>query len=191
MKRILLAILFSLPMMAFAKGDDTKYLLGAVPEVDGIITFQTTINAPGKSQTQVYQAISSYIQKELVGNAIEGLRTRIISDGKEDGTIVARIEEYMIFKKKALNLDRTRFRYQLTAKTSNGKADLVLTQVSYYYNEDMNGENGVTYKGEEWISDKEAVNKKGTALYPRSGKFRRKTVDRVEAIFQGAENALK
>ena len=176
MKRILLAILFSLPMMAFAKGDDTKYLLGAVPEVDGIITFQTTINAPGKSQAQVYQAI---------------IRTRIISDGKEDGTIVARIEEYMIFKKKALNLDRTRFRYQLTAKTSNGKADLVLTQVSYYYNEDMNGENGVTYKGEEWISDKEAVNKKGTALYPRSGKFRRKTVDRVEAIFQGAENALK
>ena len=145
MKRILLAILFSLPMIAFAKGDDTKYLLGAVPEVDGIITFQTTINAPGKSQAQVYQAISSYIQKELVGNAIEGLRTRIISDGKEDGT----------------------------------------------YNEDMNGENGVTYKGEEWISDKEAVNKKGTALYPRSGKFRRKTVDRVEAIFQGAENALK
>ncbi len=191
MKRILFAFLLCLPMLTFAKGDDTKYLLGAVPEVDGIITFQTSIKAAGKNQAQVYQAINQYIQNELVGKAIEGLRTRIISDGKEDGVIVARIEEYMIFKKKALNLDRTRFRYQLTATTADGKVDLVLTQVSYYYNEDMNGENGETYKAEEWISDKEAVNKKGTALYPRSGKFRRKTVDRVEEIFKGAENALK
>ena len=191
MKRILFAFFLCLPMLTFAKGDDTKYLLGAVPEVDGIITFQTSFNAPGKSQAQVYQAISRYIQNELIGNGVEGLRTRTISDGKEDGIIVARIEEYMVFKKKALNFDRTRFRYQLTAKTSEGKAELVLTQVSYYYNEDMNGENGVTYKAEEWISDKEAVNKKGTALYPKSAKFRRKTVDRVEEIFVGAENALK
>ena len=191
MKRILFALFLCLPALTFAKGDDTKYLLGAVPEVDGIITFQKSINAPGKSQAQVYQAISRYIENELIGKGIKGLRTRTISDGKEDGIIVARIEEYMIFKKKALNFDRTRFRYQLTAKTSEGKAELVLTQVSYYYNEDMNGENGVNYKGEEWISDKEAVNKKGTALYPKSGKFRRKTVDRVEEIFLGAENALK
>ena len=48
----------------------------------------------------------------------------------------------------------------------------------------MDGKNGIHYKAEEWISDKEAVNKKGTKLYPRSGKFRRKTVDRVEEIFQ-------
>jgi len=191
MKKILFALLLCLPVLTFAKGDDTKYLRGAVPEVNGIITFQTSINVPGKNQAQVYQAINQYIQNELVGKAIEGLRTRTISDGKEDGVIVARIEEYMIFKKKALNLDRTRFRYQLTATTTDGKVDLVLTQVSYYYNEDMNGENGETYKAEEWISDKEAINKKGTALYPRSGKFRRKTVDRVEEIFQGAKNALK
>jgi len=35
-----------------------------------------------------------------------------------------------------------------------------------------------------------AVNKKGTRLYPRSGKFRRMTVDRVEAIFDGYMEAL-
>jgi len=67
---------------------------------------------------------------------------------------------------------------------------LVITQISYYYNEDMDGNNGVHYKAEEWISDKEAVNKKGTRLYPRSGKFRRMTVDRVEAIFNGFMDAL-
>ena len=65
------------------------------------------------------------------------------------------------------------------------KVALTITQISYYYNEDMEGKNGVPYKAEEWITDKLAVNKKGTKLYPRSGKFRRKTVDRVEEIFQG------
>ena len=49
----------------------------------------------------------------------------------------------------------------------------------------MEGQNGILYKAEEWITDKLAVNKKGTRLYPRSGKFRRMTVDRVEAIFNG------
>ncbi len=54
----------------------------------------------------------------------------------------------------------------------------------------MDGKNGVPYKAEEWITDKEAVNKKGTKLYPRSGKFRRKTIDRVENIFEGFMDAL-
>lgn len=193
MKKILFALLLCLPLLSIAKGkgDDSKYLLGAVPEVNGVVTFQKTISVAGKSQAQVYQAINNYMQNAILGNAIEGLRTRVISDGKQDGNIVVKAEEYMIFKKKALNLDRTRFRYQLSANTTEGKCELTLNQVSYYYNEDMNGENGVTFKGEEWITDKEAVNKKGTALYPRSGKFRRKTIDRVEEIFAGAEAALK
>ena len=35
-----------------------------------------------------------------------------------------------------------------------------------------------------------AVNKTGSKLLPRSGKFRRMTVDRVEAIFDGFMDAL-
>ena len=54
----------------------------------------------------------------------------------------------------------------------------------------MVGKNGVNYRAEEWITDKEAVNKKGTKLYPKSGKFRRLTVDRVEAIFAGFMDAF-
>ena len=54
----------------------------------------------------------------------------------------------------------------------------------------MDGKNGIPYKAEEWITDKVAVNKKGTKLYPRSGKFRRMTVDRVEEIFNGFVDVL-
>ena len=43
---------------------------------------------------------------------------------------------------------------------------------------------------EEWISDKEAVNKKNTKLLPLSGKFRRKTIDRKDFLFNKFESLL-
>ena len=68
---------------------------------------------------------------------------------------------------------------------------MAVTQISYYYREDMEGQNGVSYKAEEWISDKEAINKAGTKLYPISGKFRKKTIDRVDSIFKQAREEFE
>ena len=104
---------------------------------------------------------------------------------------MARAEEYIVFKKKPLYLDRTRLRYQLSVNVSGNKVNMTLTQVSYYYNEDIDGTNGITYKAEEWITDEEALNKKQTKLLPKSGKFRIKTVDRVEEIFNAAMDAFE
>ena len=191
-KSILFAALLCLPLCLMAvKRDylkDPKYLLGAVPEVDGVVTFQKNFSVTDKSEQQIYDVLYAYINNSIIGNAIhdkEQPYTRIISEEKENGTIIARIEEYMTFSHVFLNLDRTRFRYLLSATVKGQKVSLVITQISYYYNEDMDGKNGVNYRAEEWITDKLAVNKKGTKLYPRSGKFRRMTVDRVEEIFQG------
>ena len=189
--------LFFLPLCLMAgKRDymkDPKYLLGAVPEVDGVVTFQKNFSVTDKSEQQIYDAVAAYINNSLIGNAIHDKSqpyTRIISEEKASGEIVARIEEYMTFTHVFLNLDRTRFRYLLNANVKGQKVSLTITQISYYYNEDMDGKNGVPYKAEEWITDKVAVNKKGTKLYPRSGKFRRKTVDRVEEIFESFMDAL-
>ena len=118
-------------------------------------------------------------------------RTRITSEDPANGTITARFEEWLVFKKKILYLDRTRFNYLLNVTCSDGKCKMIITQISYYYREDMDGQNGETYKAEEWISDKEAINKAGTKLYPISGKFRRKTVDRVESIFKQAREEFE
>ena len=196
-KSILFAALLCLPIFLMAgKRDylkDPKYLLGAVPEVNGVVTFQKSFSVTDKSEQQIYDVLHSYISNSIVASAIhdkEQPYTRIISEERESGTVVARIEEYMTFTHVFLNLDRTRFRYMLSANVSGKKVSLVLTQISYYYNEDMDGKNGVPYKAEEWITDKVAVNKKGTKLYPRSGKFRRMTVDRVEEIFKGFTDIL-
>lgn len=192
----LFVALLCLPLCLMAGKRDymknPKYLLGAVPEVEGVVTFQKNFSVTEKSEQQIYDILHAYISNTLVANALHDKQqpyTRIISEEKESCTVVARIEEYMTFSHVFLNLDRTRFRYLLSAKVTGQKVSLVLTQISYYYNEDMEGKNGVNYKAEEWITDKAAVNKKGTRLYPRSGKFRRMTVDRVEGIFDGFMDA--
>ena len=184
MKKILLALFALLSITAGAKSDvDSKYLAGAVPEENGMVVFRKSFRVPGKSQQDVLAGVKDFVVNDLVGKGIEGLRTRVISDGQEDGLVVARVEEWMVFKNKPLYLDRTRFRYQMSAKVTGDKVEMEISQISYYYAEQTDGTNGESYKAEEWITDQAAIAKSGKKLYPRSGKFRKKTIDRAEEIF--------
>ena len=189
---VLLLLLFFLilPLFAFAeKRDDSKYMAGAVPEQNGIITFTQTFSVPGKTQADIYPVMQTYV-KGLVAAGRQDLRTRVISD--ENNTIVANVEEIMTFKKMFLSWDHTYFRYLIIAEcTPEAKVKMTVTKITYYYMFDQEGKNGEHYKAEEWISDKEALNKAQTRLLPRSGKFRRKTVDRVEEIFANARAAFE
>ncbi len=190
MKKILFALLMSLPLLAMAASkDDSRYLRGAVPERDGLVTFTQTFTVQGKSQAEIYTAMQAYVRR-LVAEGRQDLRTRVTSD--QDNTIIAKVEEVMTFKKKFLNWDHCYFRYLISAEcTPDSKVHLTLTQISYQYLFDNEGNGGETYKAEEWISDAAAINKAGTKLYPRSGKFRRKTVDRVNEIFNGARDVFE
>ena len=189
MKKIILTLMLAMPLLAMAQTDDSKYLKGAVPEQNGIVTFKQTFSVPGKTQAQIYAVMLNYV-KGLVANGRQELRTRLISD--VDNTVVANVEEIMTFKKKFLNWDHTYFRYLISATCSaDGKVTLIITQISYLYGFDIEGRGGENYKAEEWISDGAAMNKKQTKLYPRSGKFRRKTIDRVAEIFEGARDAFE
>lgn len=189
MKKILFILLCMPAIIASAANENPKYLRGAVPERDGIVTFTQTFSVPGKNQADIYPVVKAYIQ-QLVANARQDLRTRIVSD--QDNTIVANVEEIMTFRKKFLNWDHCFFRYLISAQcTPDSKVTLTITKISYQYQFDNEGNGGENFKAEEWISDAAAVNKAGTKLYPRCGKFRRKTIDRVEEIFTGARDAFE
>ena len=185
MKKIILTLLFCLPVLStFARIEEKKYLAGGVPEQNGIVTFTQSFTVTGKSQAEIYPVMQRFV-KQLVADGRQDLRTRVISE--ENSTIIAKVEEIMTFKKVFLNWDHCYFRYLINVEcTADDKVKMTITKISYYYDFDQEGNNGVVYKAEEWISDKEAINKSGDKLYPRSGKFRRKTVDRVEEIFKGA-----
>lgn len=189
MKKILFTLLLSLPLFAVAKVEDPKYLSGAVPMQNGIVTFTQSFSVPGKTQADIYPVMQSFV-KQLVNDGRQDLRTRVIAD--EDFTIVAKVEEIMTFKKVFLNWDHCFFRYRISAQcTADAKVLLTITQITYQYQFDNEGNGGENFKAEEWISDAAAINKAGTKLYPRSGKFRRKTIDRVADIFSAARAAFE
>ena len=190
MKKLFIALLMAMPMLASAQDNtweqkqiqnqDQKYLVGAVPEVDGRVVFSTTIKAPGKSAQQIYdllQADMHAIIKEP--NQLE--QSRMTIEDVDNHQLVGSYQEWLVFKNKPLVLDRTRFLYQIIADCKDNEATMKLTRIVYIYDEERDM---TTYKAEEWINDTYGLNKKKNKLARVSGKFRRKTIDRVDYLFE-------
>ena len=165
---------------------DAKYLRGAVPEIDGKIVFSTTIAAPGKSASEIYAIIKKYMEKML--REKNQFHSQIVLEDSAAWTIAASFDEWLVFRSNALVLDRTHFMYVLKADCQKGQATISISRIHYLYGE---GRDSQRYRAEEWISDDAAVNKKNTRLLPLSAKFRRKTIDRKDFLFNKFESLLK
>ena len=202
MKKILIALLTVLPLTASAQDNtwerieqepvekenrDARYLQeNAVPVVDGKVSWQVTIEAPGKSAADIYDIL--YRQLTRMTQEPNQLGKSIV--GIHDSTtcqLGASFNEWLVFKNAALSLDRTQFSYQLLCKCTDGKAEVEMTRIHYLYDTDRKG---FKYAAEEWITDEYCVNKKHTRLLPISGKFRRKTIDRKDFIFNKFKTLL-
>ena len=192
--------MMSLPMVAMAQDNtwervetstnnanpDQKYLVGAVPEVDGKVVFKTTVQAPGKSAQQVYDIVLDYMKK-LVKEPNQFEQSRVVLEeiGRQAG---ATLQEWLVFKATALQLDRTRLLYNLVVDCYDGKADITMSRINYIYDEERDPQH---YVAEEWITDKWGLNKKQNKLARVSGKFRRKTIDRKDFLFNKFAELLK
>ena len=66
---------------------------------------------------------------------------------------------------------------------------LKITDIKYRYEEGREG-GGRIFPAEDWITDKEAYNKKGTRFLKSTGKFRIKTIDLKDIQFSRAKDAL-
>lgn len=165
---------------------DPKYLQGAVPVVDGMVVFSKTIDAPGKSAAEIFGILQKYMEK--MTKEKNQINSRIAIADKETGELAAVCEEWLVFKAAALSLDQTRFYYVLQVKCQDGKADVSMSRIRYLYDEYRHPQR---LNAEDWITDKESVNKKNTKLLPISGKFRIKTIDRKDFLFNKFETLLK
>lgn len=165
---------------------DQKYLQGAVPVVNGKVIFSKEINAPGKSAFEIYNILGRFMQDET--KTSNQINSQIVKADTTDYEVGARYEEWLVFRSNAISLDRTRFYYVLRATCQNGKVLVEMSNIKYLYEEQRSPQR---YKAEEWITDKEAVNKKNTKLLPITGKFRRKTIDRKDYLFNQIEKLLK
>ena len=203
MKKYLIALLTLLPLSMTAqdntwekvtineqtngKTPDQKYLAGAVPEVDGKVLFQTTIKAPGKTQKQIHALVLDFMTK-MTTEPGQFEQSRIVLDGAEDQKqVVGSYQEWLVFKNKPLNLDRTRLFYHLIVDCADGEASIKMTRIYYLYDEERDAQ---TFQAEDWITDRYGLNKKQNKLARVSGKFRRKTIDRKDYLFSKFEQLL-
>ena len=200
MKRLFIAVLMGLPLLSSAQDNawekvqtttatnvDQKYLAGAVPEVDGQVVFETTIKAPGKTGRQVYDIMLQ--QLELLAKGPEQFeQSEVTLKNVDELQLVGSYQEWLVFKNKPLNLDRTRMFYHLIVDCRDGEATVKMTRIVYLYDEERDP---LTYYANEWITDRYGLNKKKTKLARVSGKFRRKTIDRKDYLFEKFTIALK
>ena len=199
MKKLMITLLLCLPMAISAQDNtweqpkaqtqqnpDQKYLAGAVPVVDGKVTFTTTISAPGKSSQQIYDIMLAKLT-ELAKEEGQYENSRVNLQDMEKKLIVGSYQEQLVFKRQPLSFDYTRLMYTLMVECSDGEAKVTMTRIHYLYEEEREPQNLIA---EEWITDQYGLTKKGTKLARISGKFRRKTIDRKDYLFELFNNAL-
>ena len=170
----LICLFISLTAMA-QEQNDARYLEGAVPLVNGKVIFSHEYSLKGMSQDEIYDSVLAWMEQRLKKNENN---SRILYTNKEKGQIIGIGEEWIVFKKSALSLDRTFITYQLTVTCQPNVCNFSIEKIRYEYRE---GEE--KYTAEDWITDKYALNKSKTKLVRGLAKWRRKTIDFVDTYF--------
>lgn len=180
-------MLLMLPLMGIAQVKDAKYLAkDAVPVENGRVIFTKEFEIP-MNVADIYAAVQEWANEQYAP-VKEMPNHKVLFATPEVYELSAGGEEWMVFANKFLSLDRTRFYYKLNLSCYDKKIVARIYDIRYWYEEEREG--GSKYKAEEWITDEWAVNKKGTKLAKKSGKFRRKTIDRIEEIFNNLETFI-
>ena len=161
--------------------DDSRYLAGAVPVVDGKVVFSKEFSIPGMSQDKIYERMLKWMTNMLKENKNN---SRVVYADKATGSIAGVGEQWIVFSSSALSLDRTWINYQITVNCQPSKCIMEIEKIRYTYRETEK------YTAEEWITDKYALNKTQTKLVRGLAKWRRKTVDFADSLFKSAAQAL-
>lgn len=180
MKKLFFLLMFAATAFAATSQTDSKYLAGAVPEVDGKVLFSRTItvNKP-ITDDRLFELMDKWVSNEY--SVQDGSRQRILLSNKEDKSIAAQGDMTLVFKRSALSLDQSNMLYQLILQINGGKCEAVVRSIKYEYNDA--GKKISTFPAEEMITDKYALNKKGDKLNNYYNKFRIYTVDSINALF--------
>ena len=147
---------------------------------------------PGQNASEIYQKVYNTIDELVRESKAEGLQpeSRIAAVNKEDHIIAARFKEWLVFSSNLFSLDRTEFIYTLIAQATDGHLKVTMERIKYAYETNQRDNRGFETTAEEWITDKEALNKRQDKLAKGNGKFRMKTIDRKDNIFRRICQAL-
>lgn len=213
MKKVILALcVVAMPMMVQAQREgifsrkshkpavaDSIYVApGAVPEEDGKVVFKETLAAQGKSQADIYAKLAQWASFRYESNSTQGNYTdkdffknlehaKVKSADKQNGKIQCQGAEELIFSLKPLAKNYTQAFYLLDLTAQEGAVTFCLHTLSF--NVDQGEGQFVRTSAEDWITDRECLNKKGE-LRRIPGKFRIKTIDLVTELTKEISEAI-
>lgn len=191
MKKYIFSLLAALvSLTVWAKEDiDPKYAEGAVPvNENGSVYFNQTIDIPSDlSQDECYKMILSWAKGRFSQPlALEG---RIISENADSHRFVFHVKQILTFKRTAMVADESEIEYNFSVAITDNKVSATMTDIKYHYEENREG-GGQSFTAEEWITDDEAYNAKHTKFYKKVGKFRIKTIDMKDRLFESMSQSI-
>lgn len=181
-KYFLLLFCSFIALATHAQKDMSKYLAGAVPEVNGKVLFTRSIPTNSAvNDNQLFSLMEKWA-KQNYEKTDGDLQNRILLANPDKKNIACSGEKFLIFQSSALSLDRAKMSYQLILEISNGKCDVTVRNIRYDYAESKH-----PLPAEDLITDKVALNKDKSKLNRYYDKFRTHTVDSINGIFNAID----
>ena len=179
-------------LFAFAKDNyeqDPKYGRGAVPEDEnGNVYFTQTVIIPeNMSEDICYEILMNWAKGRFAQPYAQA--GRILNEDSKTHRFIFHVDQMIVFKNTALVADESKISYNFSVAVKDGQFTMTMTDIKYRYEEGREG-GGKAFPAEDWITDKEAYNRAGTKFLRSTGKFRIKTIDLKELLFQKATDAV-
>lgn len=193
MKRILILIMLvvtsaSVSAQLFKKNNkvvEAQYQAGAVPVINGKVTFEEFIPAEGMSTAEIEEKVNGWIARRFTKPTVISSKRY---ECEQPHTAIVKSEEYIVFKKTAFVQNTPRIYYYLTITAEDGGCRFNMSRITYWY-DDQDEKGGIQMKAENWITDDMAFKKNGR-LKKFEGKFRRKTIDLKEKLVKELTDEL-
>lgn len=193
MKKALLTMAgLLITLFAFAKDNyeqDPKYGRGAVPEDEnGNVYFTQTVIIPeNMSEDICYEILMNWAKGRFAQPYAQA--GRILNEDSKTRRFIFHVDQMIVFKNTALVADESKISYNFSVAVKDGQFTMTMTDIKYRYEEGREG-GGKAFPAEDWITDKEAYNRAGTKFLRSTGKFRIKTIDLKELLFQKATDSV-
>ena len=192
MKKLFLTLLGLLvTALSFARGVnelDPKYAKGAVPQDEnGRVYFEYTAPIPaGMDADRCYEMLLNWAKGRFAQPYAQA--GRILNEDAATRRCIFHVDQVIVFKSTAFVADESKISYNFSIVVKDNSFTLKMTDIKYRYEEGR--ESAKSFTAEDWITDSEAFNRKGTKFLKSTGKFRIKTIDLKDLLFQKATDAV-
>lgn len=166
---------------------DKRYLAGAIHTEDGKVVFSKQLDITGIPVGTAMELTTQWATGPLAEDGFNGKAHNIDNNA---GYLAINIDGDLTFKSSAFQLDKATIMFILDVKFTDNRCLLTFRNIRYLYAINPNNAKRDVILADNWITDKEALNKAGTKMYAMNGKFRIRTIQLVDYLTESLRNSL-